>query len=210
MFHAKFFSVAEKVTTISLSREAQGDMESLLRYVDRFRDRAMECHDNTSEEDLVQLCIHGMIRDYRVHLINHSFKTFSDLLVAARNLAKDVRPVPKTYRDVRPSGARRYPTASVAEERKDRRSDRNDTNKRRREDANPPAPFPCSMREVLAILKNWVKDGILVPRPPITPPTEADKSKYNYCAYHQFVKHPTKDCWALRNIFHHKIAEGEL
>ena len=86
-----------KVTTISLSREVQGDTESLLKHIDRFRDRTMEYYNNIAEEDLVQLYVHSMVKDYYVHLINHSFKTFSDLLVAARNLAKDVRPAPRTY-----------------------------------------------------------------------------------------------------------------
>ena len=196
MFHAKFFSVEEKVTTVSLSREVQGDNENLVKYVDRFRDRAMECHDNTSEENLVQLCIHGMLRDYRIHLINLSLPAFSDLMVAARNLAKDIRISPRSHREPRFSGpSRRYPTAAVTEERKDREKERND--KRRRDEDDASAPFPCSMGEVLAVLRRWLRDGVVTPRPPTRAPTEADKGRNNYCAYHQFVKHATKDCWAL-------------
>ena len=55
-----------------------------------------------------------------------------------------------------------------------------------------------------------MKDGVLVLCQPATLPTEANKARKNYCVYHQLVKYPAKDCWALRNIFHQKIADGEL
>ena len=100
---------------------------------------------------------------------------------------------------------------AVTEGRRDSRyTTKGDSNKRRQEDVDTLPHFPCSMREVQTIFKNWVKDGVLVLRSLATPPTEVDKAMDNYCVYHQLVKHPTKDCWALRNIFHQKIADGEL
>jgi len=163
----------------------QGEEESLVRFVDRFRDRAMECHNHSTEEILVQLCIHGMTRDYRLHLINHSFCTFSELLVVARNLGKDFRPPPRSHRvESRRPVPRRYPTAAMAEGRRDGRYDNNNYNKRKRDETRAPPHFPCSMREVGAIVKRWVEDGVIKLRDPPTPPTQEEKAKDNFCIYH--------------------------
>ena len=78
------------------------------------------------------------------------------------------------------------------------------------EKKTPLPPFPCSMKEVLAVLRRWLKDRVVVPQPPVREPTETNKDQSNYCAYHQFVKHTTKDSWAFQSIFHYKIASGEI
>ena len=40
--------------------------------------------------------------------------------------------------------------------------------------------------------------------------TEEEKQSALYCRYHKRSDHHTMDCYALRNIFHEKVAMGDL
>ena len=41
-------------------------------------------------------------------------------------------------------------------------------------------------------------------------PTEEEKQGALYCRYHKRSDHHTMDCYALRNIFHKKVAKSDL
>jgi len=41
-------------------------------------------------------------------------------------------------------------------------------------------------------------------------PIEKEKRGALYCRYHRRSDHYTMDCFALRNIFHEKVAKGDL
>ena len=55
-------------------------------------------------------------------------------------------------------------------------------------------PFPVSVEELYSILE----------------PIEGEKRGALYCQYHSRIDHYTMDCYALRNIFHDKVAKGDL
>ena len=55
-------------------------------------------------------------------------------------------------------------------------------------------PFPISVEELYSILE----------------PIEKEKRGALYCQYHSRSDHYTMDCYALRNIFHDKVAKGDL
>ncbi|CAL5387349.1 unnamed protein product [Camellia sinensis] len=85
-FHAKFFQVAEKVTTFTLCKEKQREGEDILEYVKRFQDKAVDCHEAVEESYLVQICVERALNGYKMLLVNHKLPTFSALIEASRNI----------------------------------------------------------------------------------------------------------------------------
>ena len=71
-------------------------------------------------------------------------------------------------------------------------------------------PIPCTDEEIKVIVDKWVVDGVLRIIKPNREPTKGDKENPYYCHYHQYVHHKTRDCRALRRIFHKKITNGTL
>ena len=67
-----------------------------------------------------------------------------------------------------------------------------------------------STEEFYSILEAWLKDGIVVLLECKHEPTEKEKQSPIYCRYHRRYDHHTMDCYALRNIFHDKVAKGDL
>ena len=67
-----------------------------------------------------------------------------------------------------------------------------------------------STEELYSILEAWLKDGIVVLLECKHEPTEKEKQSPIYCRYHRRYDHHTMDCYALRNIFHDKVAKGDL
>ena len=66
------------------------------------------------------------------------------------------------------------------------------------------------VEELYSILKAWVKDGVVVLPECKRDSTEEEKQGALYCRYHKRSDHHTMDCYALRNIFHEKVALGDL
>ena len=66
------------------------------------------------------------------------------------------------------------------------------------------------VEELYSILKAWVKDGVVVLPECKRESTEEEKQSALYCRYHKRSDHHTMDCYALRNIFHEKVAMGDL
>ncbi|OMO94091.1 reverse transcriptase [Corchorus capsularis] len=84
LFGEKFFSTQERVTLIDLGREHQGRGEDLMDYIQRFRERVLDIHEQHDEKELVKVCLQGMFDEYRVHLENLNLHTFAVLVEAAR------------------------------------------------------------------------------------------------------------------------------
>lgn len=84
LFNAKFFCAEARFTLAELGRTRQHLGEDLDVYVKRFRKRALDCSDAVDKETLVDVCLHGMVNEYRVYLENLTFPSFSKLMEAAR------------------------------------------------------------------------------------------------------------------------------
>ena len=67
-----------------------------------------------------------------------------------------------------------------------------------------------STEELYSILEAWVKNGVVTLPNCNHEPTENEKRNPFYCRYHKRCDHHTMDCYALRNIFHDKVAKGDL
>ena len=71
-------------------------------------------------------------------------------------------------------------------------------------------PFTVSTEELYSILEAWVKNGVVTLPECKHEPTEEEKRNPLYCRYHRRCDHHTIDCYALRNIFHDRVAKGDL
>ncbi|XP_059669295.1 uncharacterized protein LOC132314449 [Cornus florida] len=209
IFQSKFFQAEERVTTLSLTKEVQGPGEDLLSYVHRFHDRAMECYETHEEEALAKICIQGMQGSYRIHLINLKLLTFADLIEAFRNLASNLAICAQGAAQEKYRGKRR-PQVSAADEPPGKKNARPSRAPRAKNPDEAPPPFPCTPEEVETVIKKWIQHGdIRLPEVAHEPTTE-EMAHPKYCMYHRHTRHLTYDCWALRNTFHRRIANGEL
>lgn len=79
-----FFYAKPNITLAELRRTHQYLGEDLDAYVKRFHKKALESCGLELEEVLVDLCLHGMTKEYKIFLENLSCSSFSRLMEAAR------------------------------------------------------------------------------------------------------------------------------
>ena len=87
----KFFTLEEKFTLLNLQHEKQRMAEGLFEYIRRFRDLSLLCYDLVEEEKLVDVCITGMLYEYRPYLENLLISNFTRLVEALRRTSMFVR-----------------------------------------------------------------------------------------------------------------------
>ena len=81
---------------------------------------------------------------------------------------------------------------------------------KKKEKGGIPLHFTVSTKELYSILEAWVKDGVVVLPKCKCEPTNEEKRGPLYSRYHRRCDHHTMYCYALRNIFHDKVAKGNL
>ena len=89
-FCEKFSYAEERFTSLHLKRVVQCHDKDVLIYVKRFREKAIEIQDSVTEKQIAEICIEGMLLQYKMHVVNHKFEYFSSLSLAARNLSEIV------------------------------------------------------------------------------------------------------------------------
>ena len=60
------------------------------------------------------------------------------------------------------------------------------------------------------LLDKWIADGIFKPNQVSRELTEEERRDPRFCRLHNYVQHPTAECWALRWLVHRRIKEGIL
>ena len=86
-------------------------------------------------------------------------------------------------------------------------------NQRRRTEGreyDTPPPLPCTPKELEVLLDKWIADGIFKPNQVSREPTEEERRDPRFCRLHNYVQHPTAECWALCRLVHRRIKEGTL
>ena len=73
-----------------------------------------------------------------------------------------------------------------------------------------PPPLPCTPKELEVLLDKWIVDGIFKSNQVSREPMEEERRDPRFCRLHNYVQHPTAECWALRRLVHHRIKEGTL
>ena len=88
------------------------------------------------------------------------------------------------------------------------------TRKRRRKteerEYDTPPPLPCTPKELDVLLDKWIEDRIFKPNQVFREPTEKEMRDPHFCRLHNYVQHPTAECWALFRLVHRRIKEGIL
>ena len=92
-FCTKYFHGEETVMLVTLQGTKQRSGEDLMKYIKRFRDKALDCYDHCEEKTLVEMCMGNMIMEYRVVLENLEISQFAHLLEKAKKTAQPVTPV---------------------------------------------------------------------------------------------------------------------
>lgn len=214
LFYTKFFQVIEKITSLNLVNEKQKLTEDIIDFIKRFQDKAVQCHEPVPEKRLVEICLLGMIKEYKKHLINGKYQTFSALMEAAFNIRGTVDvDVPKTTWKSKAGGIATAASAQVS-----RRPQGGDGNPKKRiksfkdykDRARDAPPYPCSVEEVVDLVNAWVADGCLKLPEVNVQPSQQDRANPRYCIFHRRVQHPTSDCWTLKEIFKRKQDNNEL
>ena len=73
-----------------------------------------------------------------------------------------------------------------------------------------PPPIPCTLKELDVLLDKWIVDGVFKPNQVSREPTEEERRDPRFCRLHNYVQHPTTECWELRRLVHRRIKEGTL
>ena len=73
-----------------------------------------------------------------------------------------------------------------------------------------PPPLPCTPKELDVLLDKWIVDGIFKPNQASREPTEEERRDPRFCRLHNYIQHPTAECWALCRLVHRRIKEGTL
>ncbi|XP_075665283.1 uncharacterized protein LOC142634937 [Castanea sativa] len=180
------------LATLQATKQRNG--EDLMEYIKRFRDIALDCYNHCEEKTLVEMCMTNMIREYRAVLENLEISQFAQLLQKARKTTQSVK---------RNSDKRNAPQAMAAS-----------TNERKRKtdgrEYNTPPPIPCTPTEQDVLLDRWIADGVFKPNQVAREPTEEERKDPRFCHLHNYVQHPTAECWALHKLVHLRIKEGTL
>ncbi|XP_026383836.1 uncharacterized protein LOC113279358 [Papaver somniferum] len=216
-FLKKFYSAQRRVTAIDLGRCTQRVGEEIGKFITRFRDFTLECHEDIPEERLVEICIRGMDVIFRLNLTNFKFQTFIEVEEAASRIS-----------DCADAGASGHcwQLHSVNAASNDQGGDRGkggiavfgpyqggQSSRRggRTDGGRPkPPPLPCSREQIVGLLEQWVANKKQTLPHVVTEPTAADKMHERYCHYHRRVHHPITECFSLRYIVKMKRARGEL
>ncbi|CAL5420724.1 unnamed protein product [Camellia sinensis] len=205
-FHTKFFQAAKKVTVLTLCKEKQREGEDILEYVKRFQDKAVDCHEAVEERYLAQICVEGALNGYKMLLVNHKLPTFLALIEASRNInipqSQEIE-FKTSYKASFKSS--RGPSVTATSVSSTRKSQREELRGQKRKNYEDDTPFPCSVEEVKALVKEWVADGELkLPHVEELLPKK-DRKGPNYCVFHRSLGHPTEKYRMLKKIFRKKV-----
>ena len=87
-------------------------------------------------------------------------------------------------------------------------SERRRKTDKREYDTSP--PIPCTPKELDVLLDKWIVDEVFKPNQVSREPTEEELRDPRFCHLHNYVQHPTAECWVLRRLVYRRIKEGTL
>ena len=189
VFCTEYFHREEMVTLATLQATKQRSGEDLIEYIKGFRDIALDCYNHCEERTLVEMCMTNMIREYRAVLENLEISQFAQLLQKAR----------KTAQSVKPSTDKRSALQAMAISTSERRR------KTEGREYDTPPPIPCTPKELDVLLDKWIADEVFKPNQVSKEPTEEERRDPRFCHLHNYVQHPTAECWALCRLVHRRI-----
>ena len=172
--------------------------EDLMECIKRFRDIALDCYDHYKEKTLVEMCMGNMIMEYKAILENLEISQFALLLQKARKIAQSVRPSSDRPKERKTT----LQAMAVSTSERKRKSDG--------KEYETAPPLPCTLKELDVLLDKWIADGVFKPNQVSRELTEQEQRDSRFCRLHNYVQHPTAECWVLRRLVHRRIKKGTL
>ena len=85
-FLNRFYSTRRVVSMMELTKACQGEDESVVDFINRWRSLSLNCKDRLSEISSIEMCIQGM--NWGLHYIFHGLKinTFEELATRAHDM----------------------------------------------------------------------------------------------------------------------------
>nr|POE59760.1 hypothetical protein CFP56_61797 [Quercus suber] len=147
-----------------------------------FRDLSLLCYDLVEKERLVDVCIAGMLYEYRPYLENFQISSFTKRVEATRRTSMFVRkPLKGSTSQVvsalRQPWRRENKKVEVAMTKEPKKVAKG----KKRDRGGIPPPFTVSIKELYSILKAWVKDGVVTLPECKHEPIEEEKRNPLYC-----------------------------
>ena len=65
-------------------------------------------------------------------------------------------------------------------------------------------------KTVKLLLDKWIANRVFKPNQVSREPTKEEQRDPRFCRLHNYVQHPTAECWALRRLVHRRIKKGTL
>ena len=63
-----------------------------------------------------------------------------------------------------------------------------------------PLPIPCTLKELDVLLDKWISNKVFKLNQISREPTEEERRDPHLCRLHNYVQHPTIECWALHRL----------
>ena len=73
-----------------------------------------------------------------------------------------------------------------------------------------PPPILCTPKELDVLLDKWIVDGVFKLNQVSREPTKEERRDPLFCRLHNYMQHPSVECWAFRKLVHHRIKKGNL
>lgn len=168
MFNSKVFCAGAKFSVAELSGVRYHPREELDAYVKRFHERAFNYFHLVEERMLVDVCLLGMMEEYRIFLENLSFYSFSKLMELARHTNEQYYPVLPVDLARTPHHERGPLLQPSRKENAPDYWNKKKSTQDRREPTEFPTlpPFPYDPKKVATLLDKWVK-GRDIPLPEV-------------------------------------------
>ncbi|PON90211.1 hypothetical protein TorRG33x02_140610 [Trema orientale] len=69
-----------------------------MAYVNRFKERALDCEDSVTEEQMIKMCIKRMDPECKIYVMGHVITNFADLMQTAKDTEETMAEVSKKNR----------------------------------------------------------------------------------------------------------------
>ncbi|KAL0013582.1 hypothetical protein SO802_000651 [Lithocarpus litseifolius] len=71
-------------------------------------------------------------------------------------------------------------------------------------------PKHAAVKEETPVGDKWIADGVFKPNQVSREPIEEERRDPRFCRLHNYMQHPTTECWVLHRLVHRRIKEGTL
>ncbi|KAJ1426539.1 Retrotransposon gag domain [Sesbania bispinosa] len=190
-FCGKFLEEEGALHIMDLGRVKQKSGESLIAFIKRYRDRALQCKETLPEADLVNGCIKNIEDGSQIFLSLSGISTFAELMRRVADVTDALKRQGK-----RSKGVEGMFDICVAERR-----ERKKVFKGGRApggtstyNTNEVPPVLLARPQICQLVEEWLKDGMLRPRMDKPPLTKDQYDDQAYCILHRANSHTMMEC----------------